>query len=544
MYNIIVILISFILPIFILKKEMKKEKNIKDFMVKNKYILIIYLSFVIGFLTRLIWIADFPNALNVDEASSGYEAYSILNYGIDRNGNFMPVFLESWGSGQNAFYTYLLIPFIKILGLNLLSIRLPMAIIGCISLMVLYKILKEITSQKTAMIGLLFFAICPWHIMKSRWGLESNIFPDMVLYAVYFILKYLKNKKVKNIYFTAIFLGLCSYAYGTSYFFLPIFVMLLMLYLLYKKEIKIKHCVGMVLTIFMISLPIILFIIINTFHLKPIHFFFTIPVLEENRYEEITSLFHGNVIQNSLTNFIESIKILITQNDTLPWNTISPYGITYIISLPFTILGIYLNFKEKESSKWIWNIWFIAAFLLLFVVEPNINRINIILIPIIYYTILGITKTFNKIQLSKIVLPLFYVSLFISFQITYYTTDWNNYRTFQGKVENVIKYVDTLDVDKIYFEYAFKEPYIYICFYNEINPKELVDTVKYKNNQTTFDRVESFGKYYFYIPENINLEENAAYVIKKENAKNIKVNPNLWNQEFMDDFVVLTKKEW
>ncbi len=504
MYNLVAILISIIVPIFILRKEFSREKNKKEFVIKNKYILIAYFSFVIGFLTRLLWIADFPNALNVDEASSGYEAYSILNYGIDRNGNFMPIFLESWGSGQNALYTYLLIPFIKILGLNLLSVRLPMAIIGCISLIVLYKSLKQITTQKIATIGLLFLAICPWHIMKSRWGLESNLFPDMVLYAVYFVINYLKTKKVKNIYFAAILLGFCSYAYGTSYFFLPIFVGLLLVYLLYKKEIKIKHAIGMVGTIGIISLPIILFVILNTFHLEPIQIFFTIPILAENRYEELSSLFQGNLIQNSLTNLIESIKILITQNDSLPWNAISPYGITYIISLPFTLLGIYQNFKEKESSKWIWNLWFITAFLLLFVVEPNINRINIIIFPIIYYTILGIAKTLEKIQLSKIVIPIFYVSLLISFQITYYTTDWNNYRTFQGEVESVIKYVDTLDVDKIYFEYAFKEPYIYICFYNQINPKEFADTVTYQNGQKTFDSVESFGKYYFYIPENIN----------------------------------------
>lgn len=541
MYNVVAILISIIVPIFILKKEWIREKNRKDFIVKNKYILMVYFSFVIGFLTRLLGIADFPNALNVDEASSGYETYSILNYGMDRNGNFMPVFLESWGSGQNAFYTYLLIPFIKLLGLSVFSIRLPMAIIGCISLIVLYKILKQITNQKTAAIGLLFLAICPWHIMKSRWGLESNIFPDMVLYGVYFILKYLKNKKVKNIYFAAILLGLCSYAYGTSYFFLPIFVGILLLYLLYKKKIKIKHGIGMLGTIFIISLPIIVCIILNTFHLEPIQIFFTIPVLAENRYEELSSLFQGNLIQNSLTNFIGAMKILITQNDTLPWNAISPYGITYVISLPFTLLGMYLNFKQKESSKWIWNLWFLAAFLLLFVVEPNINRINIIIFPMIYYTILGITKTLEKIQLSKIAFPIFYISLFISFQITYYITDWNNYRTFQGDVENVIKYVDTLAVDKIYFEYSFKEPYIYICFYNQINPKEFADTVTYQNGEKTFDSVESFGRYYFYIPENINSQEDAAYVMKKDDE--IDVEQDLWDKVYIDDFVVLTKKK-
>lgn len=40
---------------------------------------------IIGMLIRIVGIADMPNALNCDEASAGYEAFSILNYGIDRN---------------------------------------------------------------------------------------------------------------------------------------------------------------------------------------------------------------------------------------------------------------------------------------------------------------------------------------------------------------------------------------------------------------------------------------------------------------------------
>ncbi len=40
---------------------------------------------IIGMLIRIVGIDSMPNALNCDEASSGYEAFSILNYGIDRN---------------------------------------------------------------------------------------------------------------------------------------------------------------------------------------------------------------------------------------------------------------------------------------------------------------------------------------------------------------------------------------------------------------------------------------------------------------------------
>ncbi len=173
----------------------------------------IILLFVIGMLVRIVGIDNMPNALNCDEASSGYEAFSIFKYGIDRTGNKLPAFLESWGGGQNALLSYLMIPFIAILGLNTLSIRLPMAILGCISLVILYLLLKKITNKKVAIIGLAFFVICPWHIMKSRWGLESNLFPDLMLISVYFLIVGLENNNKILYYLSFVIAGLTAYSY-------------------------------------------------------------------------------------------------------------------------------------------------------------------------------------------------------------------------------------------------------------------------------------------------------------------------------------------
>ena len=107
----------------------------------------VYLILIIGILIRIVGITDMPNALNCDEASAGYEAFSLLNYGIDRNGNHNPSFLVAWGSGQNALLTYLIIPLIKIFGLKTIAIRLPMAILGCVSLVILYLLLRKIKNN-------------------------------------------------------------------------------------------------------------------------------------------------------------------------------------------------------------------------------------------------------------------------------------------------------------------------------------------------------------------------------------------------------------
>ena len=110
---------------------------------------------------------------------------------------------------------------------------------------------------------------------------------------------------------------------------------------------------------------------INTFNLSEIKIGpFTVPKLPINRYEEQTGLFSGNIIINLLTNFFSQIEIFITQDDGLIWNNIPGFGMLYITSLPFIIIGLIYGFKIKSNYSYIFKIWFISSFLLFFVLLP------------------------------------------------------------------------------------------------------------------------------------------------------------------------------
>ncbi len=518
-------------------------KKISDLFKQNKINILVALIFLIGFSVRIIGITDYPNGFNCDEASIGYEAYSVLNYGIDRNGNSWPVFLEAWGSGQNALYMYIIMPFIKLFGLTVLSVRLPMALIGCISLIVMYKLLKENKNKKIAIIGLAFFAICPWHIMKSRYGLESNVFPDLALLAVYVFINGIKKQKNIWIYISAVLFGLCAYAYGTSYYFLPIFLIPLLFILTRKKEITLKQSIISLTIIFIISLPIILMLFINTFDLDPINIGkITIPRLEDNRYEYLTVLSAQNKIKTLLNNFKQSISILIFQNDGFCANTLKTYGIIYLFSIPITIIGLVHCYRKKDNINLIFNIWFIVAFILMFICEPNINRMNIMYIPLIYYTIIGINELIETLNWCKYILIAVYVLSFICFQIKYYHTDFTNTYTFVDNVEEVIKYTKDINAETIYFDYSFKEPYIYILFYNKEDTRLFKDTVKYKGNKKGFNSVIAFSNYVFNLPEELNENKNNAYIMKKEKEKNYIIDENKWKKTYIEDFVVIEKR--
>ena len=493
---------------------------------KEKLYKIVVISIIIlGSMIRIIGIDKIPNGFNADEISSGYEAFSILHYGIDRNGKFLPVFLQSWGSGQNALLTYLIIPFMVILGTNILAVRLPMAIISSISLIIMYKLLRKIGNKKIALIGLIFFAICPWHIMKSRWGLESNLFPDLILLATYLMIKGLEDKKTVIYYIAFVVFGLSAYSYGTSYFFLPVFIIPVLIILIKQKKITIKRAILSLLVVAITALPIMGYVIINTLGIDEIKLpFLTIPRLEVNRYKEITSIFSSNAINRMLATMKAGLKIVVMQRDGFPWNAINEYGTIYLFSGIFMIIGLICNCinktKDKIKYRFVINIWFIVSILMMAVVAPNINRLNIIQIPVIYYTILGIDNVTNcKSKILKSAIVLLYAISFMQFMLAYVKEDCNTYCTFESGLEEPIKYINTLEDKQVHITNKIHEPYIHVLFLSEYNTKNFVDTVKYEDEKVEIRQVQEFGNYHFEDIENIENNQEDVYMIKKEDKE-------------------------
>ncbi len=514
----IIIFFCFLLPMCVLVNPIRDcAKNNKSLFKEYKGEVFLFFIFMVGSFVRLFAIGRFPNALNVDEASSGYDAFSLMKWGVDRAGNSYPVYLYAWGSGQSVLYSYLMIPVIAITGLTEYGIRLPMAITGAISLYVFYYLIKNIfDNKKYGIIATAFFAICPWHIMKSRWGMECNIFPDLILLASLLLVLGLKKKNTQLQILSFVGLAISSYSYGTSYLFLPVFVLGTLGYLIYKKELTIKKSIIYLLIMFVLCIPIIIYIFINTFGLEQITIGkVTIPKLLVNRYDEVSTVFSGNIFENCVNNLLETLRILILQNDKLEWNAIPQYGLFYLISIVFFIIGLRACVKKyKENSfNQIMNIWMIAAIVLCAFCEANINRINIIMIPCIYYIVVGLFEFLTKYKQLTVCIAVIYVVLFIEFMYSYVNKDYNKYYTFTSGVEDVVDYCKTLDVDNIYCKYSFKEPFVYFMFYGQEDVNEYLDTVEYFEEGRTFDNIRSFGKYKFYLPE--ESEKNSVIIVPK-----------------------------
>lgn len=527
--DIILLIFSITLPLFFLIKPVSNfrktngSKGLKRFIAVYKYELAAIVFLMIGFVLRLYKTGSIPPGFNQDEASLGYDAFSIMNYGIDRNGVSMPVHLTSWGSGQNALYAYICMPFIKIFGLTEFAIRLPMAIIGCLSLAVMYKVLQSFGKPDFTAIGTFLFAVMPWHVMKSRWGLESNIFPDLIFLAVFLMILGLNGKKWL-FYAGSFVLGLSAYAYGTSYFFLPVFALILMLFLLFSKKINFRMAIASVGIILIISLPIILMVLINQFGWNFIETpFFTIPKLNSARQASILNL-EGNIFAALYSNFRDGIYLLLLQTDSLPWNSIAFYGTHYAISLPFIGLGIFAMFKGKGFNyDYIFFIWFIVSLLMMLIMAVNINRINVIYIPILYFTALGVYTVVTAIKGSWIPVFAIYSVVAVMFVSNYFGNYQSNisYYFFEGLGE-AIEYSSEMNTDRIIVSNKINSPYIFTLFYNRTDPNQYMDTVEKINPGEAFEAISSYGSYTFKDIDLNSLEINTTYIVETYLADVIK----------------------
>src|SRR5258706_13371060 len=118
-----------------------------------KKILIILAIMGLGSFLRLYNLSNSPSGLNADEAALGYNAYSLIQTGRDEHGHPWPINFESFGDFKPALYGYILIPFVKTLGLTPLAVRLPSALAGIFSLLIIYLFVKEIFPEEVALVA-------------------------------------------------------------------------------------------------------------------------------------------------------------------------------------------------------------------------------------------------------------------------------------------------------------------------------------------------------------------------------------------------------
>lgn len=191
------------------------------------------LILLLAFTLRIVGLGTIPSGFTPDEASFGYDAYSILKTGKDQWGKLAPILLESFGDFKSPVYGYLSIPTVAMFGLTEFAVRLPSAILGVMAVWVTYYLANELFRKKIGNFASFLLAISPWHIALSRGAFEANLTSFFLPLGILLFLKGLE--KPRFLVWSSIVFGVNIFTYHSAKFVTPLVILTLIL--MYQKPI-------------------------------------------------------------------------------------------------------------------------------------------------------------------------------------------------------------------------------------------------------------------------------------------------------------------
>lgn len=494
--------------------------------MRNK--LLLGLIVFIAFALRFVNLGTLPPSLTWDEAAWGYNAYSLGIDGRDEFGRFLPLdYLESFGDFKPPVYAYLSIIPIKIFGLTEFAVRMPSALLGTLTVLLTYFLVKRIFinskyKEPYALASSLILAISHWHIMLSRAAFEANIATFFIVFGVLLFLIGVQSNKW-FILSSIVSFVISLYTFNTARIASPLLIFLLVLafrkeLLKYKKQTILAFLLGLILI-----LPAFNFFISPqaSLRFREVNIFSDISVIENTnrQIENDGNTFWSKILHNRRLSFgVEYLRhyfdnlnpsFLFIKGDGNPKFSIQEVGQLYLWDLPFLILGILLLFKRKERNWWLIPIWLLLAIVPAGTARetPHALRIEASLPTfqiLVAYGFINSIYYFKYInQRRKIFVPILLLFLFVNFLYFLHSYFVHYAREFSGEwqygYKESIEYVKRVqdNFEKIYITESLGRPYIYYLFYTKEDPKNFREKSVIEREALGFVNVKSFGKFKF-----------------------------------------------
>ena len=486
---------------------------------------------LVGAAVRLVWLGDVPLGLNQDEASIGYEAWALLEHGIDRHGYRYPVHFVAWGSGQNALYAYLAMPFIEFLGLNVLAVRLPQALLGVAALFVMYAVGRRLVDGRFALCALFVLAISPWHIMLSRWGLESNLLPVLVLLAFALLLRGLERPRC--IVPAFVFLSLALYAYGTAYIFVPLFTLGILAYGWRRHFADLRHWIVGLAAMALVAVPIGLFLMVNFFKLPAI----ALPLLSMPRYTGRSRLVSQSVFfaEDPFGELLRNVKrvfdiLVVDGHASYVHNALPEFGYFYhpvglCIALAGACFMAWHLISGRRPRHLLVFVWLGAAIVTATLTEPHLQRLNLVFFPLLLcaaYGLYGVAasgvrwadRTASVLRIAALAYLAFSFAAFARHYFAEHSRhSFDAPPSYARALAHVVARAEPDDAI-----YVPKNPvYTAVLFYDPPNPRLYLDTVQIEKMHVVFQQPTSFGRYRIGIDAEA-VENGDAFVVWTEDA--------------------------
>ena len=494
-------------------------------MFKNRslsVVIFLFAIFVIALLLRVYTLSDFPVGFHIDEASLGYNGYSLLYTGKDDNGNRLPLYIDMFGDNRPSGYHYLTILPVKFLGLSEFSTRLPAALFGSIMVFAIFFFTTTIfQDKKLGLISAFLVAVAPWNFVLSRASAESIVALFFILIGFGLFFYSLRKQKKLYLLIGSICIIASFFFYHTSRVFVPgLFLVFILMFLSTLKKASNSYKISVYFSfIFVVIIAGFLVFGISggTGRYSQVNIFssFETDFFQKQQIQEdaiagsnniISRLFHNkatNIFLVFITNYFDyfGFNFLFTRGGLPIWYSIPRVGLLYLLELPFIFIGLYYLIRAKNIFYKIPLVWILVAPIVSAITMddvPNINR-AIVMFPMLEIVAgIGFLAFIEKIKYKKqavILIVLFFLlnSLYFLHQYFYNAKTHKPWYRNNGFAE-MMSYVkkDYNNYDLIAMSKYQGGIYPLVLFYMQYDPSRYQAEGSPKNKD-----YGGFGKFFF-----------------------------------------------
>ncbi len=495
---------------------------------RNKYTILILLFILLlaGYL-RLNNLANYP-PLNADEAAIGYNGWSLLETGKDEHGNSWPIHFVSFGDYKPGGYFYVVLPFLKIIGLNELAVRLPSALAGLTTIYLVFLLSKLMwRDEKLGLFWAMVLTISPWHIHFSRGGWESNFSLFLVVLGTYLFMKRIilrKQDKILPSLLVVLPFIFAMYTYHSARIIAPLLGIGLAV-LNYKSVLREKKTWFISLLVaFILLVPLLISFLgggassrfsgVGLFADKgPLNLTNELRAQHANPMGPISRIYHNRYtgygiffMKNYFSHF--NGDFLFIGGDEVPRSRVPELGLMYLVEGLFIVLGVCFWLKDKNNYKLFPLVWLLVAPLAsaLTFQAPSALRSLPLTIPLTFFVAYGLKKVYElRIKTARsiflLVIAIAYLWSFLGWRDSYFNHYLKRFpAAWPGGFSELAKWLNEngQKYENVYVTDKYDQPYILFLYYLKYSPEKIQEEITLTaSDKFGFSTVRKFDKYCF-----------------------------------------------
>jgi len=495
--------------------------RLADYIEKYWYLFAIIIMAIFA-VTRLKGLNSLPYGTHIDEIGMLHEARDLAEYGTDRYGHSWPVYLKNYGGGMGPMYAYLTSVVLRFLPITIRNMRITGALISGLGLIGMFGAGVELSGKKTGgLVSAFLFTIFPSVMMMNRWDCDCHLFISLTAMSLFLLFHAFRTDKIRWYILASISFGVGMYTYLIACLVYPMFLVLLVAYMLWTRKLSIKKFCALFFPVVITALPLFVAQIVNMgiipeFSLWGSDFFVFSP---------------DRVGETSLSNIPGNIGVILDElinGDTLTYNAFSEFGALYTFMIPLILLGVFLGIlclidaiKKREFDVKVLVILFAFSgyFMALTHSWPNLNRYQEMFVAFVLLMLIAVLKISEYRQELMYLIVIFGTIGFMFFGVFYFKDQREVYgQQFlfaEPDLYNVVTFIST------YIDPAYEQKvYMMIPYDKDYLAEDIIPAVGHVSPQDWGEyvdgRTENIGRFYLYFPEEFDENEQAIYVIGRD----------------------------